>query len=328
MKTTVKEKYKELITYISQMGHKVSFLNATQNELSIQLFNYFMEEIIVVHLFQPLNSTEYNYHRLKISWRTPIESNLGHNTWYYETTDQSVIFKRLLFDIISWKIQNIDKKTVDSSNMLIHEVLRSWSTSNKEDTTKESLNSEPPGLSNNPTIEPMQNKSNKQTILKWTKKVGLFIGYFVISFLYFCLIGYCSYLILGEGKLRSYIGLPLAIIPPIMGVYCLIKNLYKKDKKERTTFIKSWKLSDFASNYSSMQIGKFQPIIGKARHKCIFTKNDGAKLFVKFLPALKEMTATEISEKKAELRIGLTISQDFYLYREGDSINYWEKVTL
>lgn len=58
---------------------------------------------------------------------------LGNSKWYIESTDQSVIFKRLLFDIISWKIQNINKKSIDSSNEVIYKALKKWSIADKKD---------------------------------------------------------------------------------------------------------------------------------------------------------------------------------------------------
>lgn len=125
---TVKTQYAELIGYISQMGHKVKIPLESQVEITLQLLSYFGDEIITVHLFQPLNNNkEYNYHRLRISWKVPPENCLGHNTWYEETTDQSVIFKRLLFDILNWKIQTLDKENVDSSNLIIYEAIKNWS---------------------------------------------------------------------------------------------------------------------------------------------------------------------------------------------------------
>ena len=131
---TVKEKYKELLGYISQMGHKVKIQGESQIEMTLHLFNYFGNEILVVHLFQPLtDNSAYNYHRLRISWRMPPEGCLGNSKWYIESTDQSVIFKRLLFDIISWKIQNINKKSIDSSNEVIYKALKKWSIADKKD---------------------------------------------------------------------------------------------------------------------------------------------------------------------------------------------------
>lgn len=125
---TIKEKYKELISYISQMGNRTQIKYESQVETSLQIFNYFGDEIINIHLFQPLDdSKEYNYRRLRVSWKVPPEGTLGHNAWYNENTNQDIIFKRLLFDILNWRIQNIDKKSIDSSNMIIYEVIKNWS---------------------------------------------------------------------------------------------------------------------------------------------------------------------------------------------------------
>lgn len=99
--------------------------------------------------------------------------------------------------------------------------------------------------------------------------------------------------------------------------------------KGDSTFIKEWKLSDFANdNHAVMQIGEFQRFIGKSYHKCIFTKEDGSKIFVNFFPKLGELTASEISEREKELRIGLTVSNKLYLHSNEDITSSWETVIL
>lgn len=123
----IKEKYKELIQYISQLGHKVSFSGNNSIELTINVYDYLDERILKIHLFQPLDREwEYNYHRLRISWTIPPNECLGNNRWYLETSNQVVIFNTLLFDIINFKIKNIDKTTIDKSNAAIYGALNEW----------------------------------------------------------------------------------------------------------------------------------------------------------------------------------------------------------
>lgn len=123
----IKDKYRELIQYISQLGHKTKIGINNQIELTIDVYSYFNEHILTVKLFQPLDRKhEYNFHHLRISWAIPPNDYLGHCRWYHETNNQSVIFNTLLYDLIDYKLKNIGKETVDTSNTLIYEILKDW----------------------------------------------------------------------------------------------------------------------------------------------------------------------------------------------------------
>ncbi len=115
----------------------------------------------------------------------------------------------------------------------------------------------------------------------------------------------------------------LLFMPLILGYF-----LYRKYiKAENKIFMKDWSLIDFTKEYGpKMQVGRFTKFNGKSYHKCIFTKDDGTQTFVRFFPQLGELTATEISNRKDELKVGLTVSKRFYLH--SDNVEIWENVNL
>lgn len=152
----IKDKYSELVQYISQLGHKTYFSYERKTELIIDVYSYFGDNILTVKLFQPIDREyEYNYHRLRISWAIPPNKCLGNNRWYLETNSQSVIFNTLLYDIINYKINNIGKETIDNSNLLIYEILKDWLKDCK--------------------IPPKEEKEIKTTLPLWRKVINLFM---------------------------------------------------------------------------------------------------------------------------------------------------------
>lgn len=129
---TIKEKYKELIAYICNIGTKAEITFDNQIEMIIKISDYFKNELIVIHLFQPIDRERaYNYHRLRISWRIPPQLYLSHNHWFDEDMDQREIFDLLLLDIFEYKFNTINEETIDSSNTLIYLLLKDWITNKK-----------------------------------------------------------------------------------------------------------------------------------------------------------------------------------------------------
>lgn len=123
----IKDKYSTLVQYISQLGYKTAITLDNQIELTINVYGTFGKLLVKVHLFQPLNNeSEFNYHRLRISWAIPPNECLGNNRWYLETTNQDVIFNTLLFDFINYKLNNIKASSVDPSNLLVYTILKDW----------------------------------------------------------------------------------------------------------------------------------------------------------------------------------------------------------
>lgn len=121
----------------------------------------------------------------------------------------------------------------------------------------------------------------------------------------------------------SIIAYSFVLFPFILG-YFLYKRYIKEENK---IFMKNWSLSDFTKEYGpKMQIGRFTKITGKSYHRCIFTKENGTQTFVDFFPSLGELSATEISERKKELKVGLTVSKKFFLHN--GNVEIWENIQL
>lgn len=123
----IKDKYSKLVLYISQLGYKTDIIIDNQIELIIDVYGAIGNSLLKVKLFQPLDrEREYNFHRLRISWAISPNEYLGNCKWYQEDTNQDVIFNTLLFDIINYKLDNINATTVDSSNILVYTILKDW----------------------------------------------------------------------------------------------------------------------------------------------------------------------------------------------------------
>lgn len=119
-------------------------------------------------------------------------------------------------------------------------------------------------------------------------------------------------------------------------IYAIIKGKYnyrfgsvvQEEPVEETnsSILQSWPLLEFAKNYVKMQVGEFvNSNTGKEFKSCMFLKKDGTYDYVEFHSQLGELTPAEISERKKELKVGLTNSGKYVLY---DHINDWEIVDL
>lgn len=119
-------------------------------------------------------------------------------------------------------------------------------------------------------------------------------------------------------------------------VYDIVKGKYnyrfdnvveeESVEKTNTSILQSWPLLEFAKNYVKMQVGDFvNSNTGKEFKSCMFLKEDGSYDYVGFHSQLGELTPAEISERKKELKVGLTQSGKYVLY---DHIDDWENVDL
>lgn len=123
---------------------------------------------------------------------------------------------------------------------------------------------------------------------------------------------------------------------PQEGIYDIVKGRYnyrfdsviQEESAEETnsSILQSWSLLEFAKNYVKMQIGDFvNKNTGEEFKSCMFIKKDGTYDYVGFHSQLGELTPAEISERKKELKVGLTQSGKYVLY---DQIDDWENVDL
>lgn len=93
-----------------------------------------------------------------------------------------------------------------------------------------------------------------------------------------------------------------------------------------SSILQSWFLLEFAKNYVKMKVGTFvNSNTGEEFKSCMFFKKDGTYDYVGFHSQLGELTPAEISERKRELKVGLTESGKYVLY---DYIDDWEIVDL
>lgn len=119
-------------------------------------------------------------------------------------------------------------------------------------------------------------------------------------------------------------------------IYAIVKGKYnyrfnsavQEEPVEETnsSILQSWSLLEFAKNYVKMKVGTFvNSNTGENFKSCMFLKKDGTYDYVGFHSQLGELTPTEISERKKELKVGLTESGKYVLYNHIDD---WEFVDL
>ena len=119
-------------------------------------------------------------------------------------------------------------------------------------------------------------------------------------------------------------------------IYDIVKGMYnyrfdsvvQEEPAEETnsSILQSWSLLEFAKNYVKMQVGTFvNSNTGEEFKSCMFIKKDDTYDYVGFHSQLGELTPAEISERKKELKVGLTELGKYVLY---DHIEDWENVDL
>lgn len=156
---TVPEKYKELIQYISQLGASTR-KDYDLNSVVIKVFDSSNKETLRVKLTQPLTNIEdENYHYLTLYWLIPPGGNYFHYNKFHESTDKSVIFNTLLFEITNWKLQNIDRRIACAINKaLSSETITSWLENKERDIRKD----ERQNIINHLSIEELRELLNKE----------------------------------------------------------------------------------------------------------------------------------------------------------------------
>lgn len=119
-------------------------------------------------------------------------------------------------------------------------------------------------------------------------------------------------------------------------IYAIVKGKYnyrfdsvvqgEPVEETNSSILQSWSLLEFAKNYVKIQIGDFvNRNTGEEFKSCMFLKKDSTYDYVGFHSQLGELTPAEISERKEELKVGLTESGKYVLY---DHIDDWEDVDL
>lgn len=89
----------------------------------------------------------------------------------------------------------------------------------------------------------------------------------------------------------------------------------------------SWSLVAFAAG-KRMQVGSFVNEEGTPFKSCIFTDENGNRVFVGFSSKLGELSPREIAARKNELQIVKTDSGSYKLCKVGNPGAAWEDVDL
>ena len=128
----------------------------------------------------------------------------------------------------------------------------------------------------------------------------------------------------------------ITIIAAIV-IYCLLKPSKKPTDKgldtaplsnsKESLFIQTWSLLDFAKQYGpKMQVGIFHTKEGKSFRKIQFVDKNDKCTPACFFSQLKELTSSEISARKNELKIGKMSNGKYYLH--DNNIREWEDIDL
>lgn len=120
-------KYKELILYLSQMGHSSNINYGTYNTF-IQVLDKDRNVTLQFRLDYPKDAEgKLNFSYLQIAWRIPGHSRFSTPHKFQEATDAEVILNILLFEITDWKLNNIDDKIIIAINKALDsETITSW----------------------------------------------------------------------------------------------------------------------------------------------------------------------------------------------------------
>lgn len=99
-----------------------------------------------------------------------------------------------------------------------------------------------------------------------------------------------------------------------------------KDSKE-SLFIQTWSLLDFAKQYGpKMQVGIIHTKEGRPFRKIQFVDKNGKCTPACFFSQLRELTSSEISARKNELKISKMSNGKYYLHN--NNIREWEDIDL
>lgn len=133
----------------------------------------------------------------------------------------------------------------------------------------------------------------------------------------------------------------LVTIPLIVGCIAYFGwKYYKKDypfdkendnstlSDEKLLFLENWSLMNFVEEWGpEMRTGTCtNRKTGEEYKACMFIRKDGTKTYVNFFSRLGELSASEISQRKDELKVGVTKEGKYYLHN--GNVKAWEDVDL
>lgn len=97
-------------------------------------------------------------------------------------------------------------------------------------------------------------------------------------------------------------------------------------EKETPVFIEDYPLLEFAKKFGpKMQVGEFTDSEGKIFHKCRFI-NGNTETWISFFSQMGELTASEIAQKKHELKVGKRPNGKYFLHDA--NVKPWQDVDL
>lgn len=124
---SVREKYKESLQYISNLGDRFEIICNVNTDATIKVKDYDEKELISVHLYQPINLNRWHQDYLRVSWKIPPKENFGRVDEFHQDMDQKIIFNILLYKIIDWKLSTFDGRFKDIINSTLNsDTISDW----------------------------------------------------------------------------------------------------------------------------------------------------------------------------------------------------------
>ena len=102
----------------------------------------------------------------------------------------------------------------------------------------------------------------------------------------------------------------------------------QENKENKPLFIQTWTLLNFARECGpKMQVREYtNNLTGESFKLCVFIDNYGKETTIRFLSQLGELTPSEISARKNDLKVGRMSNGKYYLYDKNPS--EWETIDL
>ena len=134
----IAKKYKELITYISQIGNYAEY-HWDPDRVIIKVQNNDKKVILWVKLHQSpyVSNPEQEY--LEVYWRRPDVCNYSAPHLFHESTDQKIMFNILLFEMLNNRLQNMDYDVNDYIQNAVNRALSSEKITNWLKTKEEQI---------------------------------------------------------------------------------------------------------------------------------------------------------------------------------------------
>ena len=120
------EKYDDLIQYFSSLGNSCTNFRETNLFTQVRNNNNDVFSQFRIEYSRDVHG-RCDYTHIQVSWKLVGLSYFSTPHKFKESTDQKIIFEIIMFEIISWKLQNIDRLITQTiTTTLNSETISDW----------------------------------------------------------------------------------------------------------------------------------------------------------------------------------------------------------